>query len=76
MADVVLKVRVPGIYADDLQEIADEYYDGNLADYLLEEGFYPSVGLTLVTMPGEKCLNSDFGIHHYEAEVVGAEVHG
>lgn len=32
------------------------------------------VGLTIVTLPGEKNLSDDFDVHAYNGRIVGAEV--
>lgn len=78
---LVLHVEVPGFWADDLDEMAAIYADGwegEADDYRLtvvtEEWMRPEVGITLVSIPGEKCMNSDFEVHAYTGRIVGAEV--
>ena len=67
-----LLIEVPGIWADDLQATADEW--GNeLVDTLADE-MRLDVGLTIVTLPGEKCLNDDFAITSHVGRVVDASV--
>lgn len=80
---LVLHVEVPGVYADDLEASAREVASWNdrdtplPEDYLfvvLEEWMRREVGLTVVTLPGEKTTNDDFEVHAYSARIVGAEV--
>lgn len=77
---LVLHIEVPGIWADDLPQSAafcSEPDEPGPEEYLFvvtEEWMRPEVGLTVVTLPGEKSTNDDFGVHSYDARVVGAEV--
>lgn len=79
---LVLHIEVPGVYADDLPQAAREIMDGDLDDPTSQDYFYvvteewmrEEVGLTIVTLPGEKNLNEDFEIHAYTGRIVGAEV--
>jgi hypothetical protein len=78
---LVLHIEVPGVYADDLPasaaECVGEGQTPGSEDYLFvvtEEWMRPEVGLTIVTLPGEKNLNEDFEVHAYTGRVVGAEV--
>lgn len=77
---LVLHIEVPGVYADDLPQHAaylsepDEPGPQDYLDVVLEEWMRPEVGLTIVTLPGEKSTNDDFEVHAYTARVVGAEV--
>ena len=79
---LVLHVTVPGFWADDLDESAAliaEFRDrGPTAEdrlYIVtEEWMRDEVGITLVSLPGEKNLNSEFEIHAYTGRIVGAEV--
>lgn len=73
-----LTVEVPGLWADDLDEHAAMYADGaptarDRLDVVLEEWMRPDVGLTIVTIPGDKCMSDDFEVHAYTCTVVGAE---
>ena len=78
---LVLHIKVPGIYADDLDESARLWSSiatgvAEPEDYLnvvLEEWMRDTVGLTIVTLPSEKSLNEDFEVHSYEVTIVGAE---
>lgn len=70
---LILHIRVPGIYVDDLPGLAAEW-DCEIVDMLIEEQIRADVGLTIVTLPGEKCMNDDFEVHAYTATIVGADV--
>ena len=74
---LVLHIEVPGVYADDLEDSAAAWADETptAEDYLsvvTEEWMRPEVGLTVVTIPGEKNTNDDFEVHAYTARIVGA----
>lgn len=76
---LVLHVTVPGFYADDLDDCAREYADGEPTDddrleVVREEWMRGDVGITLVSLPGEKSMNDDFEIHAYTGRIVGAEL--
>lgn len=80
---LVLHIAIPGFYADDLYELASYYAEADnresptledILDVLLEEWMRPEVGLTLVSIPGEKCLNSDFEVNVFKGSIVGAEL--
>lgn len=76
---LVLHIEVPGVWADDLDESAKSYADGekptaeDYLDVITEEWMRPEVGLTIVTLPGEKSTNDDFEVHAYTCRIVGAE---
>ncbi len=80
MAERVLRltIEIPGIYADDLDEAATLWADGeevtseDYLDVVLREWMRSEVGITIVTLPGDKAMNDDFGVHSYEARIVGA----
>jgi hypothetical protein len=40
---------------------------------VLEEWMRAEVGITLVSIPGEKCMSDDFEVHAYTGRIVGAE---
>jgi hypothetical protein len=78
---LVLHIEVPGVWADDLPEsagyLADDGVEPTAQDYLdvvTEEWMREEVGLTIVTLPGEKNMNEDFEVHAYTARIVGAGV--
>jgi len=78
--NLILHIEVPDIYADDLQATAKFYAKPNepgpedYLDVVTEEWMRPEVGLTIVTLPGEKNMNEDFEIHAYTGRIVGAEL--
>ncbi|HEY9411076.1 MAG TPA: hypothetical protein VIP77_15965 [Jiangellaceae bacterium] len=77
---LVLHIEVPGVYADDLPQSAafmSEPDEPSAEDYLYvvtEEWMREEVGLTIVTLPGEKSTSDDFEVHAYTGRIVGAEV--
>lgn len=81
---MVLHVRVPGIWADDMNEMVaiwtedkDDDYEPtarDMADWLTHEAMREEVGITIVTLPTEKSMNDDFLICSYTGIIVGAEV--
>ena len=81
MADRILRltIEIPGVYADDLDEAAALWADGeevtstDYLDVILHEWMRPEVGITIVTLPSDKAMSDDFEIHSYEARIVGAE---
>jgi hypothetical protein len=76
--NLVLHVEVPDFHADDLDECARYMSDPDPPGpderlYIItEEWMRADVGLTLVSLPGEKCMNNDFEIHAFTARIVGA----
>lgn len=75
---LVLHVEVEGFWADDLDEAAEMYgYEPGDpkggAVVVTEEWMRETVGLTLVGIPGDKCMSDDFEVHAYTARIVGAE---
>jgi hypothetical protein len=75
---LVLHIEVPGIWADDLDESAALYAEGDPSptDYLdvvVEEWLEETVGLTVISLPALKELASDGQLHAYEGRIVGAE---
>ena len=74
-----LTIEVPDIWADDLDENAACYSDPDpptaedRLEVILSEWMRPEVGLTIVTIPGDKCMNDDFEVHAYTATIVAAE---
>jgi hypothetical protein len=76
---LILHIEVPGVWADDLPQSVAEIADGEPTpeDYLFvvtEEWTREQVGLTIVTLPGEKNTNDDFEVHAHTGRVVGAQV--
>jgi hypothetical protein len=76
---LVLHVEIPGFYADDLDDLA-AIFSGpeppgprERLDVVLEEWLRGDVGITLVGLPGDKCMSDDFDIRTYTGRIVGAE---
>jgi hypothetical protein len=77
---LVLHITVPGFYADDLDDCAKNYADGDPGpeerlEVVLEEWMRQEIGITLVSLPGEKSTSDDFEVHAYTGRIVGAELH-
>lgn len=76
---LILHIEIDGIWADDLDESAgycsqpDPPGPEDRLYVVTEEWMRPTVGLTIVTIPGEKCMSDDFEVHAYTARIVGAE---
>jgi hypothetical protein len=74
-----LILDVPGIWADDLDELAAVWADGEEvtdADRLLvatEEWFRREAIIVLTTIPGEKCLADDFEVLPRPCRIVGVQ---
>lgn len=72
---LVLEIEVPGFYVDgSTQEAADEWYDGAILPIVTEEWMREDVGLTFVSIPGEKEMNSDSEVHAMNGRIVGARI--
>jgi hypothetical protein len=76
---LVLHIEVDDFNADDLDELAgycSEPDPPTAEDRLYivtEEWLRADVGLTFVTIPGEKCGNDDFEVFARTGRIVGAE---
>lgn len=71
---LVLEIEVPEFYVDgSVQEFCDEH-DLKLLDVVTEEWMREDVGLTFVSIPGEKNLSSDFEVHAMNGRIVGARI--
>ena len=71
---LILEIEVPDFNVDGAQEAADEYLDGDVLAIVIEEWMREEVGVTFVTIPGEKNLNSDFEVHSRTCRIVGARI--
>lgn len=75
-----LTVEIPDVYADDLPDTAALWADGrtptprHYLDAVLEEWLREDATITVVTLPGEKSMNDEFGIHGYNCTIVGVSV--
>jgi hypothetical protein len=78
--NLILHIEVEGFYADDLHEMAgyrcepDEPTAADRLEVVTEEWMRREVGLTLVSLPGEKCMADDFLVRAYNGRIVGADV--
>ena len=77
--NLVLRIEVPGIWADDLDKQAAEWADGQTVtdehrlDALLE-WMRCEVGITVVSVPAEKNQNHEFEVHAFDGQIIGAEL--
>jgi hypothetical protein len=71
---LVLEIEVPDFNVDGIQEAADEYLDGDVKYLVTEELMREDVGLTFVTIPGEKSMNHEFEVHARVGRIVGARI--
>ena len=74
MKKLILEIEVPDFNTEGMQEAADEFLDGNVGHIVTEELMRSEVGLTFVTLPTEKEMNSDFEVHTSVGEIVGARL--
>jgi hypothetical protein len=74
-----LTIEVPDMWADDLDEHAGYYSEPDpptaedRLELVLSEWMRAEVGLTIVTLPGDKCMNDDFQVVAYTGRIVAAE---
>lgn len=75
---LVLHIAVPGFNGDDLDEFAgmDNESEPTNEDRLevIAEWMRTDVGVTLVSVPGDKCMNDDFMVKAFDGEIVGAHL--
>ena len=75
---LVLHVEVPGFWADDLDQLAAVLSEPDAPGpedrlcIVTEEWMREEVGITLVSIPGEKCRNDDFEVKAFTGRIVGA----
>lgn len=70
---LILEIEVFGINVEGIQEAADEW-NLSVDDILADEVMRREVGVTIVTVPGEKCMNDDFTVSAHDGRVVGARI--
>lgn len=76
---LVLEIEVPEFYVDGTEDPlpgSGAEYGLTLLDVVLEEWMRKDVGLTFVSIPGEKNLTSDFEVHAMNGRIVGARIKG
>ena len=77
---LILHIEVDGFYADDLDEMAAYVREEGVVTpkdrlyVVTEEWMRKEVGITLVSLPGEKCMADDSMVMAYNGRIVGAEV--
>jgi hypothetical protein len=74
MDRLVLEIEVVGFNADGIQEAADEYDETTVLDIVTTELMRENVGLTFVSIPGEKEMTDDFEVHAMNGHIVGARI--
>ncbi len=71
---LVLEIEVPDFYVDETtQQLADEL-GCEIVDIVRDEWMREDVGLTFVSIPGEKETNSEFEVHARVGRIVGAKI--
>jgi hypothetical protein len=76
---LVLHVEIPGFWADDLDQCAahlsepDPPGPDDRLFIVTEEWMREEVGITLVSIPGEKCMSDDFEVRAYTGRIIGAD---
>lgn len=79
-AGLVLHIEVEGFNAEGLDEyaaiLAEPEQPGaeHRLKVVTEEWIREEVGLTLVSLPDEKSMNDDFGVHAFNGRIVGAHL--
>lgn len=73
-ARLVIEVEIPDFNVEGIQAAADEFCDGDVAFIVTEELMREEVGLTFVTIPGEKSQNHEFEVHTRVGRIVGARI--
>ena len=72
---LILEIEIPGFWVDEgTQEAADEFYDGDVTPIVIQEWMRSDVGLTVVSIPGEKSQNHEFQVHAMDGRIVGARI--
>ena len=71
---LILEIEVPNFNVEGAQEAADEFCNGNLLWIVTEEWMREDVGVTFVTIPGEKTMNDDFEVQARTCRIVGARI--
>jgi hypothetical protein len=76
----ILTIEVDGFNADDLDEYAGYIAEPDPPDaddrlfVVTEEWIRPDVTITVCTLPGDKCMNSDFELVAFSGRIIGAEI--
>ncbi len=81
---LVLHIALPGVNIDDWGDVVEFEFDyldrepnaKEMADSYTTHAFREEVGVTLVTIPGEKCMNHEFDVLSFNGRIVGIETIG
>lgn len=71
---LIIEIEVDGFNAEGIQVTADKFADGDVLAVITEENMRDEVGVTFVSQPGEKCMNSDFDVFARTCRIVGARI--
>ena len=71
---LVLHIEVPVFNVEGAQDVADEFYDGDVFPILIEEWMRGDVIVVANDIPGEKSQNHEFNLHALEGRIVDAEI--
>lgn len=71
---LVLEIEVPDYHVGGIQAAADEWNEGDVLPIIVEELMREEVGLTFISIPGEKEQNRDFEVHVRVGRIVGARI--
>jgi hypothetical protein len=71
---LILEIEVPDFNVEGAQEAADEFCNGDVLFIVTEEWMRDEVGVTFVTIPGEKSQNHEFEIESRVCRIVGARI--
>lgn len=75
MSKLILEIEVPDFNVEGtLENIAAFGGDVTVLDVVTEEWMRSEVGVTFVTLPGEKCQNHEFEIESRVCRIVGARI--
>ena len=71
---LVLEIVVPDFNVEGAQEAADEWSNGDVLPIVIEEWMRKEVGVTFVTIPGEKEQTRDFEVDSRVCHIVSARI--
>ena len=71
---LILEIEVSEFNVDGAKESADEFVDGDVLAIVTEEWMRDEIGVTFVTIPGEKSMNHEFEIFTRTCRIVGARI--
>lgn len=80
---LVLHIAIPGVNIDDWDDLVSyarmdtddvEPTAADMGEVFTMEAIRSEVGITIVTLPGEKNMNDDFSVHSFDGQVIGASL--